>query len=78
MRIVRRLGTSPQERGSAGNCSCPDIFELEDGRFAIIGTDMTAQLDGILPAGSSRAPDERIVVITRETMVAAKADIPTA
>ncbi len=77
MKIVRRLGKSPAERGSAGNCSCPDIFELADGRFAIIGTDMTAELDGLLPAGASRADYERIVVITRDTLIAAVPDIPS-
>jgi hypothetical protein len=76
LRITRRLGATPQERGSANNCSCPDIFELVDGRFAVIGTDLTAELDGILPPDASRADYERIVVITRETLVRAKADIP--
>ena len=74
--IARRLGASPRERGSATNCSCPDIFELSDGRFAIIGTDLTEELDGALPCDASRADYERIVVITRETLVRAKADIP--
>jgi len=74
-RIARRLGASPQERGSANNCSCPDIFELADGRIAIIGTDLTTELDGILPADASRADYERIVVITRDTLLRAKADI---
>jgi hypothetical protein len=77
-RIVRRLGASPRERGSANNCSCPDIFELSDGRFAVIGTDLTSELDGMLPADASRADYERIVVVTRETLVRAKADIPEA
>jgi len=77
-RIVRRVGLSPAQRGSAGNCSCPDIFELTDGRFAVIGTDATAELDGLLPPDASRADYERIVVITRETLVAARGDIPVA
>ena len=78
VQIVRRLGLSPAQRGSATNCSCPDIFELADGRFAVIGTDATAELDGLLPADASRADYERIVVITRETLIAARADIPVA
>jgi len=75
MEIARRLGTSPRRR-SVTNGTCPDIFELSDGRFAIIGTDVTEQLDGVLPPDAARAEYERIVVITRETLVAAKADIP--
>ncbi|MFE7117252.1 hypothetical protein ACFU99_17760 [Streptomyces sp. NPDC057654] len=73
--ISRRLGASPAERGSLGNASCPDLFELNDGRFAVIGTDMTAELDAALPPDASRAAYERIVVITRETLLRAKDDI---
>jgi hypothetical protein len=58
-----------------GNASCPDLFELNDGRFAIIGTDMTEELSGDLPPDAGVAPYERIVVITRETLLRAKGDI---
>jgi hypothetical protein len=58
------------------NGTCPDIFELSDGRFAVIGTDMTAELDGALPADAARAEHERIVVLTRDTLTLAKRDIP--
>jgi hypothetical protein len=51
---------------------------LSDGRFAIIGTDVTDSLDEDLPRDASRADYERIVVITRETLLRAKADIPDA
>ena len=78
MRIVRRLGKSPQERGSLSHDTCPDIFELSDGSFAVIGTDMTDVLDSVLPADAARADYERIVVITRETLIAAQVDIPVA
>ncbi|MEU9782632.1 hypothetical protein AB0H92_16985 [Streptomyces phaeochromogenes] len=76
MKIVRRVGASPAERGSVGGQACPDIFELADGRFAIMGTDKTDDIDRHLPDDTSRADDERIVVITRDTLVRAKADIP--
>ncbi|GHH81822.1 hypothetical protein [Streptomyces capitiformicae] len=76
--IVRRLGVAPRYRGSATGATCPDIFELADGNFAVIGTDATDSLDAQLPADAARADDERIVVITRETLVRAKADIPDA
>jgi hypothetical protein len=52
------------------------LFELSDGNFAIIGTDMTDAIDKLLPPDASRADYERIVVVTRETLLAAKADIP--
>ncbi|MEU6092100.1 hypothetical protein ABZ865_36090 [Streptomyces sp. NPDC047085] len=78
MKIVRRIGASPRERGSVTGQTCPDIFELQSGDFAVIGTDRTAELDAVLPADAARADYERIVVISRETLVRAKADIPDA
>ncbi|MFI8533782.1 hypothetical protein ACIGMX_26485 [Streptomyces aquilus] len=77
-RIIRRIGTPPIARGSTTGANCPDIFELSDGRFAVIGTDITDELDAELPADASRADYERIVVVTRETLIHAKADIPDA
>lgn len=56
--------------------TCPDIFELSDGNFAVIGTEATAALDGELPPDAARADYERIVVVSRETLVRAKVDIP--
>lgn len=58
--------------------TCPDIFELSDGSFAVIGTEATDDLDSLLPPGITRGDGERIVVITRETIVRAKRDIPEA
>lgn len=75
---MRRIGASPRERGSATGQTCPDIFELSDGNFAVIGTEVTADLDGQLPPDAARADYERIVVISRETLLRAKADIPDA
>ncbi|MEY9841414.1 hypothetical protein [Streptacidiphilus sp. EB103A] len=76
MHIVRRIGATPRQRGSVSGNNCPDIFELSDGNFAVIGTEMTAELDGLLPADASRADYEKIVVISRDTLLRAKADIP--
>ncbi|MET8683320.1 hypothetical protein ABZV77_03820 [Streptomyces sp. NPDC004732] len=74
--ITRRIGASPRQRGSLDGNTCPDIFELSDGNFAVIGADMTAALDSKLPADAGRSSDERIVVITRATLLRAKMDIP--
>lgn len=57
---------------------CPDLFELSDGNFAVIGTEATEALERELPADASRADYERIVVVSRETLIRAKADIPDA
>jgi hypothetical protein len=73
--IIRRVGLPPSARGSATDITCPDIFELDDGNFAVVGTDRTAELTGLLPADAGVAPYEKIVVITRDTFLAAAKDL---
>lgn len=77
MKAIRRLGTTPAERDDTTNVSgSPDILELDDGSYAVIGVDVTEEL-GLRPLLDARcAPDERIVRITRKTLLAAKKDIP--
>jgi hypothetical protein len=74
--VVRRIGLSPQERGSSTDISCPDILELDDGQFLVIGTDVTDTARDRLPSDAAIADYERAVLITRSTLVRAKADIP--
>jgi hypothetical protein len=74
--IRRRMGSSPAARGSLTDCSCPDIFELADGNFAVVGTDRTEELSGQLPADAGVASYEKIVIITRDTFLAAAKDLP--
>ncbi|MDL2080056.1 hypothetical protein QNN03_26800 [Streptomyces sp. GXMU-J15] len=78
MRITRRLGDPPRLRGCGTGETCPDVFELSNGDFAVIGTEATEELDGLLPADAARADYERIVIISRETLIRAKKDIPDA
>ncbi|MFC8241049.1 hypothetical protein [Streptomyces chartreusis] len=77
-RITRRLGDAPRARGCQTGESCPDVFELSDGNFAVIGIEATALLDPQLPPDAARADHERIVVIDRDTLIRAKRDIPDA
>ena len=76
--FLRRLGPDPHTNGaqSAALNGCPDIFELESGDFAIIGSDITDAATGKLPPSAGCGPDERIVSIPRKTLVLAKGDIP--
>lgn len=77
--FVRRISPAPQ--GTAlpcyGTYGCPDIWELEGGDFAVIGTDITADA-GKLPPSAGCAPHERMVRIPRELLVLSKARIPDA
>ena len=76
--FLRRLGPDPHLNGmqTAGLRGCPDVFELKTGDFAIIGKDVTSEAIGQLPPDASCGPDERIVVIPRKTLIAAKPHIP--
>ena len=77
--FLRRLGPDPHANGAqtAFLRGCPDIFELTDGDFAIIGKDITEDT-GQLPPTASCGPDERMIRIPRKTLVLAKSDIPEA
>jgi hypothetical protein len=75
----RRLGKSAHELGTTGgNASCPEIWELDNGDIAIIGTELTKSYKARLPHGVSIDPGESLIVIPRSTIVSAKSDIPDA
>lgn len=77
-KFLRRLGKSPQELGvTTDNPDCPDMWELENGDVAVIGRDLTSSLGRQLPTGVSIGADERLVVIPRNMLIAAKPDIPS-
>ncbi len=78
--LFKRLGPDPHAHGAqtAALKGCPDIFELESGDFAIIGSDITGIAAMQLPPDASCGPDERIVRIPRKTLILAKPDIPSA
>ena len=79
MKFKRRIGLDPHVNGecTGGAVGCPDIWELDDGKFAVIGVDKTNELYPILPPEAGCGPDERIVVIDRHILVNAKSYIPT-
>ncbi len=78
MKFLRRVGLPPHANGepSSSASGCPDIWELDNGSYAVIGLDRTADLTPVLPPDASCGPDERIVVIDRTVLVNAKNDIP--
>jgi hypothetical protein len=77
--FLRRLGKSAHELGTTGgDASCPEMWELDNGDVAVIGTDLTAHYAGRLPPGVSVDPGESLVIIPHSTIVSAKTDIPDA
>jgi hypothetical protein len=75
--ILRRLGPTPNVSHCSGGYTCPDIFELASGDFAVIGTDITEQATAWLPPDSGCGPNERIVTLPRRILVLARTAIPT-
>jgi hypothetical protein len=79
-KFLRRLGPDPHAGGAQTPAlqGCPDILELENGDFAVIGIDITASAIPELPPTVGCGPDERVVLIPRKTLVRARPDIPLA
>ena len=77
MSFLRRLGPDPHNNGlqSVGLNGCPDLWELSNGDIAVIGIDITQAFADSLPSTAGCGPDERIVRVPRNVMVAAKRDI---
>jgi hypothetical protein len=78
MIFIKRIGPDPHANGaqSAACRGCPDIWELDNGDFAVIGIDITAAATPQLPPTAGCGPDERIVRLPRNLLVNAKNDIP--
>lgn len=76
--ILRRLGPDPHANGQTSPAchGCPDVFEMEDGDFAIIGINITEEAMPHLPSCAGCGPDERIVRVPRRILVGARLDIP--
>jgi hypothetical protein len=77
--LKRRIGKSMRELGETANTDgCPDIWELENGDIAVIGREATDAYQDRLPPGVTIRHDERLVLIPRSLLVAAKPDVPDA
>ena len=77
----RRLGVHPAKvpgEPTNGKQGGPDIWEMSNGDMAVIGRDLTEVYADRLPDDVTVVHDERLVVIPRGTMLAAKQDIPDA
>ncbi|HRX54270.1 MAG TPA: hypothetical protein P5016_07155 [Verrucomicrobiales bacterium] len=72
-----RIGPDPHRDGmktSSAN-GCPDIWELADGDFAVIGPDITGNV-AQLPPTAGCGPDEKIIRLPRRILVDARNAIP--
>jgi hypothetical protein len=77
--LKRRIGKSAKELDRTKYTDgCPDIWELENGDIAVIGREGTVAYRRRLPSGVTIRHDERLVIIPRDMLVAARPDIPDA
>ena len=78
MNFLRRLGPDPHANGlqTPALDGCPDIWELADGDFAIIGIDITEEARSALPLTAGCGRDERIIRLPRRIILEAKPDMP--
>jgi hypothetical protein len=76
--FLKRLGLDPHANGApcSDTAGCPDVWELADGDFAIIGIDITDASIPKLPPTAGCGRGERIVRVPRNVLVNAKRDIP--
>lgn len=71
---MRRIGSTPQQRGSLNGETCPDVFELDDGGFVVIGkvSHLTKpEWDRLAGLGASVGDDESAVIVPRNAMLTA-------
>jgi hypothetical protein len=71
---VRCIASTPAERGSVGANNCPDVVELDDGAFFVIGklhllTEPEAERMNEL--GVSNGGGESLVLVPRDCILAA-------
>ena len=75
--FIRRLGQNGRLQCANGH-HCPQILEMSDGAFAVVGADITETAVPALPAGPGVGPDEKVVRIPRQVLISARAEIPVA
>ena len=76
----KRIGPDPHANGQSTPqlAGCPDILELADGDFAVIGGDITEEAKAKMFPSAGCGPDEKVVRIPRRILVDARTDIPDA
>ena len=75
--FIRRLGQNGRLQCSTG-LNCPQILEMADGAFAVVGADITAEAIPALPPGPGVGPNERVIRLPRQVLIPARAEIPAA
>ena len=75
--FIKRLGQNGRQQCESGH-HCPQLLEMADGDFAAVGPDITNEAMPAMPAGPGVGPNERVIRIPRQVLIAARMEIPAA
>ncbi len=82
IRLESRVGPDPHVAVDGGPHpktpaaeGCPDVWRVNGGDYAVIGSDITQTVGRPLPDTASCGPDERIVLIPKRILEAAAKDL---
>ena len=75
--FLKRLGGNGANLCEGGH-RCPQILEMENRDFAVVGEDITDVAAPALPPGPGVGPTERVIRVPRQVFIAARAEIPAA
>lgn len=72
--FIRRLGVSALKQCESGH-NCPQVLEMVDGSFAVVGPNIKQEAAAHLPPGPGIGPDEGMVKVPRQVMIAMIPDL---
>lgn len=68
---MRRIGSTPQQRGSMTGQTCPDVIELDARSYLVIGKRTEADWPRLADVGASVGEDEQAVIVPRNCLLTA-------
>lgn len=79
-RFERRIGPDPHRHPDGGPKTpnadgCPDVWQVAGGDYAVIGLDVTENVERPLPDTASCGADERIVLIPKHILEGVARDL---
>jgi hypothetical protein len=80
VKIDRRFGSTPVQRGSINNTSCPDVLRLDSGDYLVIGKTTTVEeiAEEMRQIGASVGKDETAVIVPAKCVEDAAREIAEA
>ena len=75
--FAKRLGQNGRQSCSTG-VNCPQLLEMIDGDFAVVGLDITDEAVKAMLPGPGVGSNERVVRVPRRVLINARPEIPVA